>query len=81
MAGMNFLDDMELERQLGDMSDRELNEFTAHQVYQVCNLAQSNERRIVNLEKRSNKFIGLVGTIGAFLGALIVGGLDFLFRR
>jgi len=76
-----FLNDLELEERLGSMSDRELMEFTARQTYDVCNLAGSNERRIVVLEKQSGKFIGIVGAIGTFIGAIIIGIINYFAGR
>ena len=76
-----FLDDLELERRLANMSDRDLLEFTARQTYDVCNLAGSNERRIVSLEKRGNKFMGSIGIVGAFIGAVIVSVINFFVSK
>ena len=72
-----FLDDLELERRLANMSDRDLLEFTARQTYDVCNLAGSNERRIISLEKKGNKFMGSIGLVGAFIGAIIVTVINY----
>lgn len=72
-----FLDDLELEKRLASMSVRDLLEFTARQTYDVCNLAGSNERRIVSLEKKGNKFMGSIGLVGAFIGAIIVTVINY----
>ena len=76
-----FLNDLELEERLSIMGDREVLEFVARQTYDVCNLASSNERRIVFLEKRSNRFIGLVGVAGTFIGAIVVGVINYFNGR
>jgi len=76
-----FLDDLELERRLANMSDRDLLEFTARQTYDVCNLAGSNERRIISLEKKGNKFMGSIGIVGAFIGAVIVSVINFFVSK
>lgn len=78
---IEFLNDLELEDRLKDMSDREIIEFVARQTYDVCNLAGSNERRIVLLEKRGNKFIGGVGVIGAFIGAIVIAVINYFAGR
>lgn len=79
--GMEFLSDLELEKLVKGMNDRELMEFTARQVYDVCNLAGSNQRRIMILEKRGNKIVGIAGAIGTFIGAVISGIISFFVRN
>ena len=74
-----FLNDLEFEDHLKDMSDRDVLEFTARQTYNVCQLASSNERRINILERRGNKFIGIVGAVGAFVGAIIIAVINIQF--
>lgn len=76
-----FLNDLELEQRLGNMTDRELMEFTARQTYDVCNLAGSNERRIIILERRGNKFIGIVGAAGTFIGGITVGIINYFVGK
>jgi len=76
-----FLNDLEFEEHLSVMGDRELQEFIARQTYSVYTLARSNERRINILESRGNKFIGLVGAIGAFVGAIIIAVINYLAGR
>jgi len=73
-----FLNDLEFEEHLSGMGDRELQEFIARQTYSVYTLARSNERRINILERRGNKFIGIVGAIGAFVGAIIIAVINYL---
>lgn len=77
--GQEFLDDMEFERSIGKMSDRELSEFTARQVYDVkivvgnnTNNIEKNTNRIYKLEKKDRKWFGIIGLAGSFVGALIV---------
>ncbi len=72
-----FLNDLELEERIAGMSNRELSEFTARQTYGVSLKASSNERRIVALEKRGNRFIGIVGAIGTFIGAIVIATINY----
>ncbi len=76
-----FLNSLELEERITNMSDRELMEFTARQTYDVCLQAGSNELRIASLEKRSNTFIGLIGAAGAFVGAIIITIVNYFASR
>ena len=78
---LEFLNDLELEERISSMSDRELSEFTARQTYDVCNLAGSNERRIISLEKKGNKFMGSIGIVGAFIGAIIVSVINYFVSK
>lgn len=76
-----FLNDIEIEQHIKEMDDRSLMEFTARQVYDVCLLAASNERRIVTLEKQGHKITGIAGTFGTLFGAAIVAIVDFFVKR
>ncbi len=75
--GEDFIDALELEKQLQAMNDRELSEFTARQIYDLSGIAHLNQHRIVSLEKRVTKAIGLVGTFGTFVGAVIVSLINY----
>lgn len=77
----SFLNELELEEHLREMSDREIIEFTARQTYDVCNLASSNERRIVTLENKGNKVTGIVGGAGTFVGAAITTLINFFVNK
>lgn len=79
--GLEFLSDLELEKHIQGMNDRELLEFTARQVYDVCNLSASNERRIVGLESHRNKVAGIAGSLGTFVGAGITAAINFFVNR
>lgn len=79
--GLEFLSDMELENRIKGMNDRELLEFNTRQTYHAHVLSASNERRIVVLEKRDKKFFGFIGSIGTFVGAVIVAFIEFLIHR
>jgi len=75
------MDDLEIERIIQEMDDRELNEFTARQVYGIYKLAYSNQSRITTLEKRGNKTMGLIGGFGTFVGAVITSIVSFFVNR
>lgn len=70
--GRYFLNDMEFEQHIKNLSDRELLEFTARQTYDVSIVAGSNKKRIGKLEGQSNKRSGVIGGGGAMIGAAIV---------
>ena len=76
-----FLNDLELEKHIKDMDSRQLMEFTARQVYDVCSLVTKHERRINYLEKQSNKVTGVIGGIGTFIGAVTVGVINYFINK
>jgi len=79
--GRYILNDLEFEKEITNMTDRQLLEFTARQTYDVCILAGKNEKRIAKLENRNLKLNGIIGSIGALIGASIMSGIDFILRR
>jgi len=78
--GNYWLNEMEFERALKQMSDRDLLEFTARQTYSVCLLAQNNEKRISSLEKRNHRIIGTIGGIAGVIGAIIASAINYFVR-
>ena len=79
--GRYFLNDMEFEQHIKNLSDRELLEFTARQTYDVSILAASNKKRVGKLESQSNKRSGVRGGGGAMIGAAVVAVIDYFVRR
>lgn len=80
--GRYILNDMDFEEKIHQMNDRELLEFTARQMYDVCLLAADNKKRINSLEKMDRKAFSLTSTIGAFFGAAVaILSEFFLWRR
>lgn len=71
--GKYVLQDLELNKEIKTMSDRELSEFSVR-------LAYSNAIRITSLEGRNKKAMGASGGAGVFIGGIIVGVMDY-FRR
>ena len=79
--GRYVLNDLEFEKQIKEMSGRQLLEFTARQTYDVSILARSNEGRVVKLENRDRKIFGATGGIGAVFGVIIASIIDYFMRR
>ena len=76
-----FINDLQVEQRIKEMNDRELMEFTARQVYDVCSIAGNNTKRIVSLERRGNKIMGIIGGVGTFVGAIIVAVINYFAGR
>lgn len=77
----NFLNEMELEQQIKSMPDRQLLEFTARRVYDVCLICADHSKRIKRLEGRNRKEAGIIGGAGAFIGLVIASVVDYFLRR
>lgn len=71
--GKYILNDLEFERQIREMGDRELSEFTAK-------LAYSSAIRISSLEGKSKKIMAASGGAGAIITGIIIGLIEY-FRR
>jgi len=79
--GKEFLNDLELEREIKGMSDRQLSEFTARQVYDISILSTDNRDRIRTLEKRGRKYYGISGGIGATITGIVIGVIEYFRNR
>lgn len=71
--GKYILNDLEFDKQIKEMNDRELMEFSAR-------LGYSNAIRITSMEAQRRRAIGMTGGLGVFVGGVIVGLIEF-FRR
>ena len=78
--GKEMLGDLEFEQRIGELSDRELQEFTARQVFEVRKVSANHEQRIAGLEGRSRKAFAFSGGAGTFVGGVIVGLINFFYR-
>ncbi len=75
--GKEFLNELEFETRMKDMNDRELQEFTARQVYDVCSVVAKHEKRITAVERKSNKIIGTAAAIGTGIGAGVIAIISY----
>jgi len=71
--GKYVLNDLEFEKQIENMDDRKLLEFTAK-------LSYSNAIRIYKLEGYNKRRLGFTGGLGVFVGGIIIGLIEY-FRR
>ncbi len=77
----SFLGGLELEEHLDKMSDRDLMEFTARQVFAICRRCETEDKRITTLENRDKRVFGITGGIGGIIGAIFIAMVDYFVRR
>ena len=79
--GRYFLNDIEFEQHIKNLSDRELLEFTSRQTYDMSILARNNEKRVSKLERQSNRRTGIIGGIGALVGATVAAIINYFIVK
>lgn len=72
--GKYILNDLEFDKQIKEMDDRELMEFSAR-------LGYSNAIRISSIESQRKRTIGLTGGLGVFIGGIIIGIVEYFRSR
>ena len=72
-----FLNDLEFEEYIKEMTSRKLLEFNSRQIYDVCAVVARHEKRITSVEKKSNRIIGTAGMIGTGIGASVVAVINY----
>lgn len=75
--GSEMLNDLEFDKQIKEMTDRGLMEFTARQLYEHCEESNIRDGKIKALEDRDKKFAGAVGGASGLLGAAIIAVLNY----
>ena len=78
-----LMQDMEFEQRLNEMGDNqpELIRFIARQQYRMAKLCPVHEKKIKALENKDRKQAGAIGGIGAIIGAIMAGIVDYFMRR
>ena len=79
--GQYFLNDMEFERSINQMSDRDLLEFTARRTYEVCLLAAENKKRIEKVEASRLKTNGITGGVAGGIAAGIISAVNYFLGK
>ena len=77
MSNDNMLGDLEFEQRIGELSDRELSEFTARQIFECRKDIHSNTKRIRTLEGKSRKIFAITGATGTMIGGAIVALINY----
>ncbi len=74
-----MLHNLDFEKHMTEMTDRNLLEFTARQVWEMCQRCEAHEKRIAEIENGQKTMAGLAGgTTGGIVSALLLGVYFFL---
>ena len=77
----SMLDNLEFERRIGEMGDRELQEFTARESFHTHRVVRGHDKRIRNLEGKHRKALSISGGIGSMIGAAIIAIINYFTTK
>ena len=78
--GRYVLNDLEFEKRISGMGDRDLLEFVARQSYETCFYVERNSNRIATLENHNRKISGIFGGIAGLISATMVGVISWFTK-
>ncbi len=73
--------ELEFEKLIKDMADRQLLEFVARQSYDICQQVASDNKRIKDLENGDKKQASIIGGISGTLTAIIIGVINYFMNK
>ena len=76
-----MLHDMELEKRIKAMPERELLEFMARQMAEVCQKVEGHEKRLKKVEQDNKRLSGIIGGISGLITAVAVGIINWFVGR
>ncbi|KKM76873.1 hypothetical protein LCGC14_1375710 [marine sediment metagenome] len=76
-----FLNDLEFEEYIKEMTSRKLLEFNSRQIYDICAVVAQHEKRLITVEKKSNRIVGGAAAIGTGIGALVIAVVSYFTGR
>ena len=77
----NINSELEFEKRLSGMKDRDLLEFVARQNWETCLRCERHDNRITSLENDSKRISGIAGGISGTITAAIVGVISYFTNR
>lgn len=77
--GINY--ELDFEKRIGEMPDRQLLEFVARQNFETCQRCVDHNKRIITLESGDKKLAGMVGGITGTFMAVIIGIINYFVNR
>ena len=79
--GKYILNELDFEKRISGMGDRDLLEFVARQNYETCIRCEKHNSRITALENQSKKISGIFGGIAGLISAIVVGIVNYFVRN
>mgnify|MGYP001577527881 CR=1 FL=1 len=79
--GMFVTNELDFEKKIADMKNRQLLEFVARQNYETCIRCEKHDRRIFILENQNKRASGITGGITGTLASIIVAIINYFFVR
>ena len=79
--GKYVINDLDFEKRISGMGDRDLLEFVARQDYETCFRCEKHDKRITSLENQSRKISGIAGGTAGLITAIIVGIINYFVRN
>ena len=83
-----MLEELDFTRKMKTMKDRDLLEFMAGQVYEICQVCpkhtisiEKHEGRLTVLEERDRKTFGAAGAVGGGAVAILGGVIIFVLKH
>ena len=79
--GKCILNELDFEKSIQDMPDRQLLEFVARQNFETSLRCQRHDVRISTLESGNKKQSGIVGAVSGTITAIIIGIIGYFTNR
>jgi hypothetical protein len=77
MNGNSMNSKLEFEGRINSMSDRDLLEFNARQLFDMCDQTAKHEKRITRIESQDRKIASIAGAIGGTITGCIAALINF----
>ncbi len=77
--GINY--ELDFEKRIGEMPDRQLLEFVARQTYEIGGKVEKHGKKIANIEGGNKRASGITGGISGTITAVIVGIVSYFTNR
>ncbi len=76
-----IIQELEFEKRISGMPDRQLLEFVARQNWETCLRCESHDTRIKILETGSKSISGIMGGISGAITGIIIGIINYFTNR
>ena len=76
-----IINDLDFEKRIGEMQDRQLLEFVARQTLEITSKCKVYDTKIADLETGNRKSSSIAGSISGTITAIIVGIISYFTSR